>query len=71
MTALLCYKVVTKISKNKEKKSFAVRNKSCWDCSYQQLAGVPFFGKCLWFSKNKKGEDKEILSELLTSVGHL
>lgn len=37
--------------------------KSCWNCNYQQIAGVPFFGKCTWFSKHKKGEDKEIQSE--------
>jgi len=39
--------------------------KSCWDCSYQNLAGVPFFGKCTWFSKHKQGQDKDIPSEVV------
>ena len=34
--------------------------KSCWDCSYQQLGGIEFFGKCTWFSKYKQEPDKEI-----------
>jgi len=39
--------------------------KSCWNCSYQNIAGVPFFGKCTWFSKKNKGEDKEIQSDIV------
>lgn len=38
----------------------AVSGKSCWDCSYQQIAGDTFLGKCTWFSKHKREKDKEI-----------
>ena len=34
--------------------------KNCWDCSYQQIGGDTFLGKCTWFSKHKQGADKEI-----------
>jgi len=47
------------------KTTASVNGKNCWDCTYQQLAGVPFFGKCTWFLKNNKGEDKEIQSDIV------
>ena len=28
---------------------------NCWDCSYQQIGGDIFLGKCTWFSKHKQG----------------
>lgn len=34
--------------------------KNCWNCFYQKLGGVLFFGKCTWFTQNQKGEDKDI-----------
>jgi hypothetical protein len=34
--------------------------KSCWICKYQNIFKPTFLGYCTWFSKNKKGEDKEI-----------
>jgi len=38
----------------------AVSGKNCWDCSYQQIAGDTFLGKCTWFSKHKREKDKDI-----------
>jgi hypothetical protein len=37
----------------------------CWDCSYQQIAGDTFLGKCTWFSKHKREKDKEIPPEVV------
>ena len=43
----------------------AVSGKNCWDCSYQQIAGETFLGKCTWFSKHRQGMDKEIPPEVV------
>jgi hypothetical protein len=40
-------------------------DKSCWQCGYQHLANETFLGKCTWFSKNKKGKDKDIPPEVV------
>ena len=46
---------------NKSNKTTAtVSGKSCWDCSYQQIANDTFLGKCTWFSKQKREKDKDI-----------
>jgi len=34
--------------------------RNCWNCAYQAIGGIAFLGKCTWFSKSGKGEDKEI-----------
>ncbi len=39
--------------------------KSCWNCLYQQLGGIPFFGVCSWFESHGKGENKEIKSDIV------
>jgi hypothetical protein len=38
----------------------AERGISCWNCDYQQIAGNTFLGKCTFFSKHRRKEDKEI-----------
>lgn len=50
----------------KDSKFAAVESgRSCWHCSYQQIAGDTFLGKCTWFSKHKHEKDKEIPSEVV------
>ena len=49
-----------------DKKIAAGRSgKSCWDCSYQQIAGDSFLGKCTWFSKHKREKDKDITPKVV------
>jgi len=43
-----------------ENTSAGSSNKSCWNCSYQQIGGDTFLGKCTWFSKKNNKPDKEI-----------
>jgi hypothetical protein len=49
---------------NDHKISMASGN-SCWNCTYQQIAGDTFLGKCTWFSKHKQEKDKEIPPEVV------
>jgi hypothetical protein len=52
--------------KNEDNKSAASKGKkSCWDCGYQQIAGDTFLGKCTWFSKHNRGQDKEIPAHIV------
>ena len=48
-----------------KKTTAAVSGKSCWDCSYQQIAGDTFLGKCTWFSKHKREKDKDITPKVV------
>ena len=43
----------------------AVRQPNCWDCKYNDLTGVYFFGRCTWFEKHGKGENKTILRKIV------
>lgn len=36
---------------------------SCWNCKYNDLSGITFFGRCTWFQKHGKGKNKEIPRE--------
>jgi len=45
---------------NNDHKIESGKGESCWDCAYQQIAGDTFLGKCTWFSKRKRGKDKDI-----------
>lgn len=42
-----------------------MKEKTCWNCNYQQLAGDTFLGKCSWFTKHKGGKAKEIPSDVV------
>jgi hypothetical protein len=37
-----------------------VHRRNCWDCTYNDLMGTFFFGRCTWFEKHGKGKSKEI-----------
>ncbi|NLD81018.1 MAG: hypothetical protein GX642_07635 [Smithella sp.] len=45
---------------NESNNSTATTLKNCWDCTYQQIGGDTFLGKCTWFSKQKGEKDKDI-----------
>jgi hypothetical protein len=47
------------------KTTVAASGKNCWDCSYQQIAGDTFLGKCTWFSKHKQEQNKDIPPEVV------
>ncbi|MEI8176069.1 MAG: hypothetical protein WCG78_04315 [Candidatus Omnitrophota bacterium] len=36
------------------------KEKSCWTCASQNISTSTFLGVCVWFEKNKKGENKSI-----------
>ena len=41
------------------------KDKSCWNCKYQDVTTPVFLGTCTWFSKHKKGKDKDIPPEVV------
>jgi len=41
------------------------KDKSCWNCKYQDVTTSAFLGTCTWFLKHKKGEDKDIPPEIV------
>ncbi len=51
-----------------EDKADAEGRRKCWNCIYQQaMTGDTFLGKCTWFTRNNKGQDKEIPPEVVDS----
>ena len=42
-----------------------VNEKSCWNCKFHNLGNDTLLGKCKWFVKNGKGEEKPIPSNVV------
>jgi hypothetical protein len=42
-----------------------VNKRNCWDCKYNDLTGISFFGRCTWFEKHNKGKSKVIPKEMV------
>jgi len=42
-----------------------ISDTTCWECKFNELSGILFFGLCTWFKKHGKGEDKEIPREIV------
>jgi hypothetical protein len=50
---------------NENNNSIHAAGGNCWDCTYQQIGGETFLGKCTWFSKHKREKDKDIPPEVV------
>ena len=50
-----------------KKASNSNENQNCWDCAYNDIQGNTFLGRCTWFSKHGKGENKDIPPEIVDS----
>ena len=42
-----------------------VKEKTCWACAFQNIATATLLGTCMWFEKNKKGDNKEIPADVV------